>query len=249
LIARALTRKNIFVIAVGVLLAGAPLLAFEFWVSGLIDRTGQEEVDTSGKRAIALAEARITQVIATLDNLAARGVDSCRLSDVMAMRQATFETAPIKEIAVVDPDGQTLCTDLGLPLGRRKVVSSEPLFGATDYTFDNIEMDEGGPMVRLRRKVGAGPKGVAALVPAFLFLPQVSSQGGPFHAYAQIATANRRFRSQDEIRQIWLRHRNFDAARSRDRRPRGVEVARHVRHRHHHYGRGRVLHADAAAHA
>jgi len=190
LIARALTRKNIFVIAVGVLLAGAPLLAFEFWVSGLIDRTGQEEVDTSGKRAIALAEARITQVIATLDNLAARGVDSCRLSDVMAMRQATFETAPIKEIAVVDPDGQTLCTDLGLPLGRRKVVSSEPLFGATDYTFDNIEMDEGGPMVRLRRKVGAGPKGVAALVPAFLFLPQVSSQGGPFHAYAQIATAN-----------------------------------------------------------
>src|ERR1039457_5573902 len=45
-------------------------------------------------------------------------------------------------------------------------------------------------MVRLRRKVGAGPSEIAALVPAFLFLPQVSTQGGPFSAYAHIATAN-----------------------------------------------------------
>ncbi len=45
-------------------------------------------------------------------------------------------------------------------------------------------------MVRLRRKVGAGPNEIAALVPAFLFLPQVSTQGGPFSAYAHIATRN-----------------------------------------------------------
>ena len=38
--------------------------------------------------------------------------------------------------------------------------------------------------------VGAGPNAIAALVPAFLFLPQVSSQGDPFTAYAHITTAN-----------------------------------------------------------
>ena len=190
LLVRALTRKNIAAIAVGVLLAGAPLAAFNFWLGGLVDRQGQEEVDTSAKRAIALAESRVTQVIAALDGLAARGVDSCRPGDVEAMRQATFDTTPIKEIAVVGPGGNTLCTDLGLPLGERKLVSSEPLVGANWYSLDVIQLENGQPMVRLRRQVGAGPNGIAALVPAVLFLPQVSTQGGPFSAYAHIATAN-----------------------------------------------------------
>jgi len=190
LIVRALTRRNIVAIVAGVLLAGAPLVAFDFWLGGLIDRQGQEEVDTSAKRAIALAESRVTQVIATLDGLAARGVDSCRPDDVEAMRQTAFDTMPVKEIEVVGPDGQTLCTDLGLPLGQRKLVSSEPLVGASWYSLDIIHLENGRIMVRLRRQVGAGPNGIAALVPAFLFLPQVSSQGGPFSAYACIATAS-----------------------------------------------------------
>jgi len=190
LIVRALTRRNIIAIVAGALLAGAPLVAFDFWLGGLIDRQGQEEVDTSAKRAIALAESRVTQVIATLDGLAARGVDSCRPEDVEAMRQAAFDTMPVKEIGVVGPDGQTLCTDLGLPLGQRKLVSSEPLVGASWYSLDIVHLENGRIMVRLRRQVGAGPNGIAALVPAFLFLPQVSSQGGPFSAYAYIATTS-----------------------------------------------------------
>ncbi len=188
-VVRAFTRKNTFAVVVGVLFAGAPLLAFNYWLGGMIDRRGQEEVDTSAKRAIALAEFRVTQVISTLDGLAARGVDSCRPGDVEAMRQASFDTNPIKEVAIVGPDGQTLCTDLGLPLGQRNMIASEPLAGASWYTLDTIQLENGQPMVRLRRKVGAGPDGVAALVPAMLFLPQVTTQGGPFHSYAHIATA------------------------------------------------------------
>jgi len=190
LIVRAFTRKNVVAIVVGVLLAGAPLLAFDLWVDGLIDRRGQDEVDTSAKRAIALAEFRITQVITTLDDLAKRGVNGCEPSNLEAMRQASFDTPPIKEVAVVSPDGKTLCTDLGLPLGNRRLVSSEPLFGADGYWIEVIRLEDGHAMVRLRRTVGAGPNGIAALVPAFLFLPQVSSQGDPFSAYAHIITAN-----------------------------------------------------------
>jgi len=190
LIVRVLTRKNVFAIVAGVLLAGAPLLAFDFWLGGLINRQGQEEVGTSAKRAIALAESRVTQAIATLDGLAARGVDSCQPNDVAAMRQAAFDTMPVKEIAILGPDGQTLCTHLGLPLGQRKLVASEPLVGANWYSLDVIQLEDGQPMVRLRRKVGGGPNEVAALVPAVLFLPQVSTHGSPFHAYAHIATAD-----------------------------------------------------------
>ncbi len=190
LIVRAFTRRNIVAIAVGVLLAGAPLAAFNFWLGGLIDRQGEAEVGTSAKRAIALAESRVTQVIAMLDGLAARGVDSCRESDIDALRQAAFDTIPVKEISIVGPGGNTLCTHLGLPLGERKLVASEPLVGANWYFLDIIQLENGQPMVRLHRKVGAGPNGIAALVPAFLFLPQVSTQGGPFNAYAHIATAN-----------------------------------------------------------
>src|SRR5207237_601264 len=51
-----------------------------------------------------------------------------------------------------------------------------------------IVLASGERMVRLRRQVGAGANGVAALVPTALFLPQVSTQGGPFSAYARILT-------------------------------------------------------------
>ncbi len=190
LIVRALTRKNVFAIVVGVLLAGAPLFAFNFWLGGLIDRQGQDEVETSVKRAIRLAEFRVTQVITALDGLAARGVDTCGPDDIVAMRHAAFDAMPIKEIAVVGPDGQTLCTHLGLPLGQRNVVASEPLVGANWYLFDIVHLENGQPMVRLRRNVGAGSNSIAALVPAMLFLPQVSTHGSLFHAYAHIATAN-----------------------------------------------------------
>src|ERR1700693_4707004 len=84
---RGFSRKNLVAIALGVVLAGAPLLAFNYWLSGLIERQGQDEVGTSAKRAIMLAETRVSHVIAALDDLAARGVDSCRPANIESMRQ------------------------------------------------------------------------------------------------------------------------------------------------------------------
>jgi sensor c-di-GMP phosphodiesterase-like protein len=185
---RAFTRRNIFAIVVGAVLAGVPLVAFNFWVDGLVDRQGETEVGTSAKRAIALATARVRDTVGMLDGLAAHGVESCEPAQIETMRHATFSTIPVKEAAVVDPDGKTLCTDLGLPLGERTTISSELLVGAAGYWFDIIALPTGERMVRLRRQVGAGPNSIAALVPATLFLPQVSTQGGPFSAYARIMT-------------------------------------------------------------
>ncbi len=184
---RAMSRRNILAIAAGVLLAGAPLVVFDFWLGGLIDRQSQEEVDTSVKRAISLAESRVTQVIGTLDALAAGGVGACGPADLEAMRRAVFQTTPVKDIAIIDPSGRTLCTHLGAPIGERKIISSEPLPGAKGYMLDIVAAG-GHRMVQLRRKAAAGPNEIVALVPTILFLPQVATRGGPFHAYAHIVT-------------------------------------------------------------
>jgi hypothetical protein len=119
---RAVTRRNIYAIVVGPVVAGAPMIAFNFWLEGLIDRQGEAEVGTVGIRAIALAEARVKDAVGALDGLAARGVNACEPPQVEAMRYPAFSTIPVKEIAIVGPDAGTLCTDLGLPLGERAIL-------------------------------------------------------------------------------------------------------------------------------
>jgi sensor c-di-GMP phosphodiesterase-like protein len=183
---RAVTRRNIVAVGVGILLASAPLVVFDFWLGGIINRQGQGEVDTSAKRAISLAESRVADAIAALDGLAAQGVNSCVPAHLDAMRLAVFRTTPVKEIEILGSDGQTLCGRVGVTLGKRAVVSSEPLTGTDGYFLDIVKFEDERTMVRLRRNVGANA--IAALVPTTLFLPQVSTRGGPFSGYAQITT-------------------------------------------------------------
>ena len=99
---RAFTRRNLVAITAGVLLGGAPLLAFNFWLDGVIARQGQVEVATGARRAVALANSRLKLVIEALDGLAAQGVNSCSPGAIEAMRQSAFDAIPIKEVAVVE---------------------------------------------------------------------------------------------------------------------------------------------------
>ena len=185
---RVFTRRNLVAIAVGVLLAGAPLVIFDFWIAGLIERQGQDEALTSAKRAMGLAETRVSQVVGALDRLAAAGVSSCHSDQVQALRQAAFATMPIKEVALIASGGHILCTHLGIPLGRRTVLSTEPLPGTDGYSLEILTLEDGERMVRVRRAVGAEGHSLAALVPAMQFLPQVANHGGPFDSFAQITT-------------------------------------------------------------
>jgi sensor c-di-GMP phosphodiesterase-like protein len=185
---RAIPRRNIIAIVAGIMLAGAPLVAFNFWLESVVSSQGSAEVETAVRRAISLADTRLHQTIVTLDRLAAQGVNSCAPDHTEAMRLAAFNTSPIKEVAIVDPDGHTICSNLGLAEGERKVVASTPLVGAEGYTFDIIQMANAQRMVRLRHTVGAGPNAIAAMVPVVLLLPQIAVDGSPFTAYAQVAT-------------------------------------------------------------
>jgi sensor c-di-GMP phosphodiesterase-like protein len=183
---RAFTRRNIGAIVAGILLASAPVIAFDYWLGGVINRQGQEEVDTSAKRAISLAESRVNDAVNALDELAAQGVDGCTPVGLDKMRVAVFRTAPVKEIEILGPDGQRLCSHVGMPLQKRTVVSSELLTGVDGYFLDILQLADGRKMVRLRRKVGVNE--IAACVPAAFFLPQVSTHGGRFSGYAHIVT-------------------------------------------------------------
>src|ERR1700692_3137582 len=185
---RAIPRRNIITIFAGIMLAGAPLVAFNFWLESVVSSQGRAEVETAVRRAISLADTRLHQTIVTLDRLAAQGVNSCAPDHTEAMRLAAFNTSPIKEVAIVDPDGHTICSNLGFAPGERKIVASTPLAGAEGYTFDIIQMANAQRMVRLRHTVGAGPNAIAALVPVVLLLPQIAVDGSPFTAYAQVAT-------------------------------------------------------------
>src|SRR5664279_5436841 len=82
----------------------------------------------------------------------------------------------------------SLCTHLGAVLGQRKVIISEPLRGAEGYSLDIVQIVDGQRMVQLRHAAGARRNAIAALVPVTLLLPQVTVDGSPFSAYAQVAT-------------------------------------------------------------
>ena len=60
----------------------------------LVERQGRAELDLAARRHMALAEARIARAVATLEDLAARGIDSCRVANVDALRQTTFGDHP-----------------------------------------------------------------------------------------------------------------------------------------------------------
>jgi sensor c-di-GMP phosphodiesterase-like protein len=182
-------RKKLVAVVVGVVLAGVPGAAFNLWLGYFIEQQGHEEVELVGRRALALSDARIARVIDSLDNLTRRGIDSCRPAHLEALRQANFATTPVKELSLLGPDGQTLCTDLGIPLGLRKVVTSQPLTADGGWLIEVLSLaDHRRNMVRIRRKGTDKAVVVAALMPTQLFLPQVSNRGGPSNSHARLTT-------------------------------------------------------------
>ena len=162
-------RKLLVAIGIGVVLAGPPVAALNIWLGGLVERQGREELDLSVRRHMALSEVRIARAVQALDDLAARGIDSCRVSNVDALRQATFGTTPVKELSIVAADGRTLCTDVGNQSEQRKVISSEPLSPGSRTLLEVVRLGEQPEQwLRIRRPGAGSANGVAALIPAAL---------------------------------------------------------------------------------
>jgi sensor c-di-GMP phosphodiesterase-like protein len=185
---RAISRRNVIAAALGAVLAGGPLIAFDCWLEGTINRQATSEVDSIARRAVALAESRLGEAAEKLVELGATGL-SCDAGDVSAMRRAVFESVAIKEIAILDGDGKALCSDSELPSGERKLIYSEP-WPRNNLVFDVFRYAGGKAAVRLRRNLGEGNREIAALIPVALLLPYIAIQGSQVRGYVKLTTAD-----------------------------------------------------------
>jgi sensor c-di-GMP phosphodiesterase-like protein len=178
--------KKLLAIVAAIAIAGMPMVTFNYWLGELIERQGHDDVVKSARLALTLAQSRIAKVVATLDDLADKGIDSCQPASLDAFRRASFATIPIKELSVLGPDGQTLCTDIGISFGERRVIASQSIAasGSAAYLLDVAHVGAREiNMVRIRRPSGGG-RMLAAMMPAEMFLPQLANSGEPFSANA-----------------------------------------------------------------
>jgi sensor c-di-GMP phosphodiesterase-like protein len=171
---------------VGMLLTGVPLLWFTSW----LQRQGEAEVEITAQWSAGIADLMISQAAASLNDLAARNVDSCQAANVEQMRRAVFASMPIRELSLVDPSGQTLCTDSGRPAAGREVLASAATSRA-DIMLDVLKLDDSNErLLRVRRLAPRKAPMLAALLRPALLLPQVSPDGKPFAGYARMTLAD-----------------------------------------------------------
>lgn len=182
-------RKLVVAIVLGVVLAGPPVAALNFWLSDMAERQVQDELDHGARRAMALAEIHLARTAAVLDDLAARGADNCRPSTIDMLRQGTFGTTPVKELSIVAADGRMLCADTGNPREARTVTASEAVGTDGGKVLDVVRIaDRPGSWVRLRRPGTAAANDIAALIPAELLAPHPSDRGDALDIHIRLTT-------------------------------------------------------------
>jgi hypothetical protein len=158
---------------VGVLATGVPIVLFNAWLR----QQGEAEASVLASWALRSAETQLDQTVATLQDLSARGVDSCRPADLEAMRRAVLSTGPIKVLRLIAPSGRATCTDTGGSIGNYEVLSTAA--GSPGVMLDVVRLpNQNERFLRVRRAVAPDAPSIAALVPASLLLPQTSMQGG-----------------------------------------------------------------------
>ena len=182
-----LRHRKLAAIVIGLALAGIPAALVHFWLSGYVERQIAADLDIAAKRVIGLAETRLGAAVEALDDLMGRGVRSCAQADLGLMNDTLFSVAPIKEVSVLGADGATTCTNLGIPLGERHVLSQPIASAFPGVIIEVLQLgDRAEHVVRLRNMGGSDGAGLAVLVPADLFLPRTSSDGGPVLIRARI---------------------------------------------------------------
>jgi sensor c-di-GMP phosphodiesterase-like protein len=181
-------RNNLKLVAavVGILATGVPIVLFNAWLR----QQGEGEASILAAWALRSAETQLDRTVATLQDLSARGVDSCRPADLEAMRHAVLATGPIKVLMLIAPNGQAACTDTGGSIGHYEVVNSAAAANP-GIMLDVVRLpDQSERFLRVRRDAAPDTSNIAALVPASLLLPQASMQGGQLLGQVRMTLAD-----------------------------------------------------------
>jgi sensor c-di-GMP phosphodiesterase-like protein len=180
------TSLKIVAAVLGTLIAGTPVVLFNAW----LNKQEDAEVAITSAWALESSEMRLGQAITALQELSARGVDSCKASHIDAMRQAALLTGPIKQVMLLASNGEVMCSDPGAVVLRQEVLTSAAIADA-HIVLDVIRLSDRGERYLRIRKTGRPDKAnLAALVPASLLLPQASTQNGRRLGFARIAMSD-----------------------------------------------------------
>lgn len=179
--------RKLIAIAVGILLAGAPIAGLNFWVDGLLIRQSANDVETFARRSVSLADMRLSSALSALDSLAERGVDGCRPDQVEALKQATLSEAWVKQFAVLGAAGQPLCSDLGLTR-IVKVLSARKVQGS-NAEIEVVQLgDQPARLIRLRKPLGpSGTNSLAALILPEVLTAKLGLNSSGVQGYGQLA--------------------------------------------------------------
>jgi sensor c-di-GMP phosphodiesterase-like protein len=157
------------------------------WFTSWLQKQGEAEAMVAAHRAVQLADLRIDHASAVLASLAKRGIDSCKPAHIDVLHQTVFSAGPIKELALIGPNGETLCTDAGAPLTNRDTLAS----AATSNPETMLDVIRVGGlderMLRVRRPSVGGKSNLAALLPASLLVPQLGTNHNGAGNYARLS--------------------------------------------------------------
>lgn len=178
------TRK-LLAAALGILIAVLPIYFFTTWLEG----QGEAEVTIAANWSIAATDLAIDRAVQSLKALATDGMDSCSPDNVERLRQAVFAAGTVKEIAIVAPNGQTLCTDAGSAFVPRDVLATAAT-SDRDVKLDVIRPAHGDRrLLRVRLFLPEKPA-LAALLPQDALLPQIGPNGTPLEGSLRLRLAD-----------------------------------------------------------
>ncbi len=158
----------------GVVLGGAavacvPILLVEFSLNAYVERSARVKLESLARSALGLAETRLESAMAALVDLSPV-VDGCDQKSLEIMRKVATASVPIKEIAVLDESGTTMCTNFG-DSGEPRAVSRELPLADSRFEIALIRFrDRNDRALRLRLDRRAA-KPLGALIPADLLVP------------------------------------------------------------------------------
>jgi sensor c-di-GMP phosphodiesterase-like protein len=175
-----------FAVVAGALVAGVPVAMIQRGVDTYIERQATEDSRLSAQRAIARAEWRIGQSIATLAAIGAARLTSCADIEPDAVRRAVMATTPLKEVLVVDETGVPRC--LPATRGAQPRVLSRELATADDRVFLSVvlPLEAGERALRIRWQRAGDPLFLSGHVPADVFLPDNLSSKAASEAVVRV---------------------------------------------------------------
>ena len=187
---RAVSRRNIIAIVVGALLAGVPLIAFNFWLDSLIDRQGEAEVEHRRQARHRACRGPRQDAVGALDDLAARGVNSCEPGQIEAMRLCRIQHDSCQGNRRSSAPTERRCAPISACRSASGRCSPPSRWSAlTGYSVrHHCSCRAASAWCDCGARSALVPTALPLWCRRRCSLPQVSTQGGPFSGYARIVT-------------------------------------------------------------